>query len=190
MVGTKGMGSMSNPWDQHTKLKEGHAANAKTVDRTSANPFREYAREPFIDRVFLLSSEEEELLRDSIFRLFQTTAAIESANSGKGREPGTRRRVRLTVTMEPIPEYDSYVAPVIVVNLAGSGLGRTWVRSLAALLTPRQREIAALLIAGGSRREIGEHLGISENTVKSAIREMYRKFEVTNRAEFIARLRG
>lgn len=164
--------------------------NAESVGRDSVQPFRDHAREPFIDRVFLLSEDQEESLRDAIFRLFQTTASIETANSGKGSSQDGRRRMRLTVAMEPISEYDSYVAPVLVVNLAGSGLSRSWVRSLAALLTPRQREIAALLISGLPRREIGEKLGISENTVKSAMQEMYRKFKVTTRAEFIARLRG
>ena len=33
MVGTQGLTGMSNPWDQHTKLKEGHATNAMTVDQ-------------------------------------------------------------------------------------------------------------------------------------------------------------
>jgi arylsulfatase A-like enzyme len=36
MIGAKGMGSMSNPWDQHTNLEQGHAANAKTVDQPVA----------------------------------------------------------------------------------------------------------------------------------------------------------
>ena len=30
MVGTDGMGQAANPWDQHTKLEEGHTANAMT----------------------------------------------------------------------------------------------------------------------------------------------------------------
>ena len=36
MVGTDGMGQAANPWDQHTKLAEGHAANALTVDQPVA----------------------------------------------------------------------------------------------------------------------------------------------------------
>lgn len=164
--------------------------NIRRLQGKSHQPFRDHAREPFIDRVFLMSSEEEDSLRDAIFRLFQTTAAIETANFGKGNLPGGRQRMRLTVSLEPIPDFDSYVAPVLVVNLAKSGLSRSWVRSLAAALTARQRQIAKLLVEGRSRREIGDRLGISENTVKSAITEMYRKFEVTTRAQFVARLQG
>ena len=36
MVGTDGMGQAANPWDQHTKLIEGHTANALTVDQPVA----------------------------------------------------------------------------------------------------------------------------------------------------------
>lgn len=172
----------------HRELVARH--NDRKVERHSDQPFRDHAQEPFIDRVFLMNEDEENLLRDAVFRLFQTTAAIETANSGRGAEPSGRRRMRLTITFEPIPEFDSYVAPVLVVNLAKQGLGRSWVRSLAEMLTPRQREIAGLLIDGFSRREIGDRLGITENTVKSAMREMYRKFKVKTRSAFVSRLKG
>ena len=32
MIGNEGIGLLPNPWDQHTKLEEGHGANALTVD--------------------------------------------------------------------------------------------------------------------------------------------------------------
>lgn len=174
----------------HREIVASH--NARHVGRVSDRPFRDRAHEPFIDRVFLLSEEEENALRDAVFRLFQTTAAIETANSGKGLAPAGRRRVRLTVALERAPGVDAYdyMAPVLVVNLGKQGLSGSWVSSLAAVLTPRQQEIAVLLVEGLSRREIGDRLGITENTVKSAIREMYRKFEAKTRAEFIAKLRG
>lgn len=166
--------------------------NARHVGRLSEQPFRDHAQEPFIDRVFLMSEREEASLRDAVFRLFQTTAAIETANSGRGLTPNGRRRVRLTVTLERAPEVEPfpYVAPVLVVNMGKQGLSASWVRSLAALLTPRQKEIAALLVEGLSRKTIGDRLGITENTVKSAIREMYRKVDVKSRAEFVRKLQG
>ena len=43
------------------------------------------------------------------------------------------------------------------------------------------------LASGLSRREIGEQLYISLNTVKTHTRELYRKLDVTSRADAVAR---
>lgn len=53
-------------------------------------------------------------------------------------------------------------------------------------LSPREHEIAKLLILGLSTRDISERLGIAENTVKSHVRQILRKFNVPNRKVFMA----
>jgi DNA-binding NarL/FixJ family response regulator len=54
-------------------------------------------------------------------------------------------------------------------------------------LTPREREILALLGEGLVNKEIGAQLGISEHTVKTHLAAIYEKLEVSNRAEAVAK---
>ena len=58
-----------------------------------------------------------------------------------------------------------------------------------AAAIPSDAELAVLrcLATGLSRREIGERLYISLNTVKTHTRELYRKLGATSRAEAVAR---
>ena len=56
-------------------------------------------------------------------------------------------------------------------------------------LTPKELEVARLLATKLSRREIGERLYVSLNTVKSHQRAVYRKLGVQDRAAAITRLR-
>ena len=53
--------------------------------------------------------------------------------------------------------------------------------------SPAERAVLRELAAGLSRREIGERLYISLNTVKTHTRELYRKLGATSRADAIAR---
>lgn len=53
------------------------------------------------------------------------------------------------------------------------------------VLTQRQREIMVLLATGFTRQEIGRELGISEQTVKSHLRDIYGKLDAHNRVEAI-----
>lgn len=48
-------------------------------------------------------------------------------------------------------------------------------------LTPREREVAALWLQGASTREMGVALGISENTVKTHVKNILAKLGVANR---------
>ncbi len=52
-------------------------------------------------------------------------------------------------------------------------------------LTPREREIAGLVLKGVTSRAIGEELGISENTVNSHVRNLAGKFGVPNRRQLL-----
>jgi DNA-binding CsgD family transcriptional regulator len=56
-------------------------------------------------------------------------------------------------------------------------------------LTPRERETARLLVLGKTNAEIAKELYISENTVRSHIKAIYRKADVANRVQLIHRIR-
>lgn len=57
----------------------------------------------------------------------------------------------------------------------------------AAELTPREREILALLVNGHRYREIATALAISLDTVRTHIRHIYEKMQVRSRTEATAR---
>lgn len=53
-------------------------------------------------------------------------------------------------------------------------------------LTPRELEIAELVALGRTNAEIGNLLWITENSVKQALKRMFRKLQVSSRAEMVA----
>lgn len=55
-------------------------------------------------------------------------------------------------------------------------------------LTPRELQIAELIALGRTNAEIGNELWITENSVKQALKRMFRKLEVSSRAEMVAQL--
>jgi len=54
-------------------------------------------------------------------------------------------------------------------------------------LTPREKEVAELLLLGKSRREIAKALFVSENTVKTHAQNVFSKCGVTSQKAFIAK---
>jgi two-component system, NarL family, response regulator DevR len=52
-----------------------------------------------------------------------------------------------------------------------------------ARLTPREREVLALIVEGKTNKAIGAALGIAEGTVKSHIRQMMLTMRVKNRTQ-------
>ncbi len=65
---------------------------------------------------------------------------------------------------------------------------KTFNSLLASNLTPRELEIAELVAQGLTNAEIGAKLWITQNSVKQALKRMFRKLEVSARAEMVARL--
>jgi DNA-binding CsgD family transcriptional regulator len=55
-------------------------------------------------------------------------------------------------------------------------------------LTPRELQIADLVALGRTNAEIGKKLWITENSVKQALKRMFRKLKVSSRTEMVARL--
>ncbi|WP_009631090.1 helix-turn-helix transcriptional regulator [Synechocystis sp. PCC 7509] len=54
------------------------------------------------------------------------------------------------------------------------------------VLTPREVQIAQLVAQGRTNSEIGVELWITENSVKQALKRMFRKLEVSSRAQLTA----
>jgi DNA-binding CsgD family transcriptional regulator len=55
-------------------------------------------------------------------------------------------------------------------------------------LTPRELQIANLIAKGLTNKEIGIELWITHNSVKQALKRMFRKLEVSARTELVAKL--
>ena len=55
-------------------------------------------------------------------------------------------------------------------------------------LTSRELQIANLVAKGLTNAEIGRQLWITENTVKQALKRMFRKLQVSARTEMVAKL--
>ncbi|EDX86640.1 transcriptional regulator, LuxR family protein [Synechococcus sp. PCC 7335] len=55
-------------------------------------------------------------------------------------------------------------------------------------LTPRELEIANLVALGRTNAEIGSELWITENSVKQALKRMYRKLKVRSRTQMVTQI--
>ncbi|MDM9384890.1 LuxR C-terminal-related transcriptional regulator [Chlorogloeopsis sp. ULAP01] len=67
---------------------------------------------------------------------------------------------------------------------------KTFNSPLVSRLTPRELEIAKLVAQGLTNTEIGEKLFITQNSVKQALKRMFRKLGVSARAEMVAKLQN
>lgn len=67
----------------------------------------------------------------------------------------------------------------------GSAPGRE-----AAVVTPREYDVLRLVASGHTNAEIGEHLGLSVNTVKAYLHNVMHKVDARNRAQVITRARA
>jgi DNA-binding NarL/FixJ family response regulator len=98
-------------------------------------------------------------------------------------EHGVGGVILKSYTAKQIREAITYIATGRTVMPAG------WQRTLATAackpqgLSPRQREILALVAHGRGNDAIAAQLGVSSNTVKFHIRELYARLGVRNRVE-------
>jgi DNA-binding CsgD family transcriptional regulator len=61
-------------------------------------------------------------------------------------------------------------------------------RQFGGLLTARELEVGELAVRGLSTRDLAKRLFISENTVKTHLRNVYRKTGTTNRGDLLRTL--
>ena len=54
---------------------------------------------------------------------------------------------------------------------------------LNPLLTPREKDVLLFLAGGNSNQQIAAELNISANTVKTHLRSIYSKLDVSNRTQ-------
>ncbi len=76
---------------------------------------------------------------------------------------------------------DTRSAALVMKNFLSTGSASQW----SFELTEREIEIIRLLRQGYSNREIGEHIAISESTVKFHVRKIMRKLDVNHRTEIV-----
>jgi DNA-binding NarL/FixJ family response regulator len=62
-------------------------------------------------------------------------------------------------------------------------------RSELTSLTPREREIAALVARGLSNAQIAKRLGVTERTVKNRLTVVFHKLDVRSRVQLALRVR-
>lgn len=79
-------------------------------------------------------------------------------------------------------------------RLAARRLGPDFVRNDRAIralgLTGQEVRVLDALASGRSNKEIARHLGLSPNTVKTHLANLFAKLEVTNRTSAVSRARG
>jgi DNA-binding CsgD family transcriptional regulator len=124
---------------------------------------------------------------DSFGRIYERTALRERLNA-------ERARIRAVATQtEAI--VSAAQAEIDLVRLVGSerpaGPASTALTALPRrppddALTPRQRDVLALMVQGRSNAEIAEQLAVEPSTVKSHVRAILRKLGAVNRVEAIA----
>ena len=72
-------------------------------------------------------------------------------------------------------------------GVTGSGAAPGGGEALSEKLTPREKEVLALLMDGRSNRDIAQAMGIDETTVKAHLGRMLRKSGASNRVELTLR---
>ncbi|MGO9885186.1 MAG: LuxR C-terminal-related transcriptional regulator [Solirubrobacteraceae bacterium] len=113
-------------------------------------------------------------------------AKVRVARSRLGPAAGDLKRARAMIGEFPDPGRLPAIAAIVERDLTAA---RANVGNGRVAEDPSGAELAVLrcLAAGLSRREIGAQLYISLNTVKTHIRELYRKLGATSRSEAVAR---
>jgi DNA-binding NarL/FixJ family response regulator len=83
-----------------------------------------------------------------------------------------------------------HAAAALLRRVTALAAGRGGAASPDYVLTPREREIAALLEAGLSNKDIARRLSIEVATVKNHVHNVLEKLQVHRRAQAVARLQG
>jgi DNA-binding CsgD family transcriptional regulator len=94
----------------------------------------------------------------------------------RARESGAEAEARMHAALQRAEVSENLVAR--------SRPGGVW-----SLLSPREREIAGMLMKGNRPSEIAGALGLSVHTVRNHLRLVYRKLGVHSQIELLARLR-
>jgi two-component system, NarL family, nitrate/nitrite response regulator NarL len=107
------------------------------------------------------------------------------AAGAKGFIPKTLSGSKLILALRLLASGEVY-APVDLMRPSGAVEGLKVVG--AEVLTPRELEVAAMLVKGASNKEIARSLDLQEVTVKLHVRNLCRKLETKNRTQIAVRL--
>ncbi len=99
----------------------------------------------------------------------------------KNTEPDELRRAILRVAQGEGALSPEVTAPVL------RALSRFSAEDVAPVLSEREMEVLRCLVDGQTTQQISNSLFISENTVKTHIRHIFEKLEVSNRAEAVGK---
>ena len=103
----------------------------------------------------------------------------------KGFIPKTLSGTRLIAAIQQLAAGDVY-APQ---DLLRPGGGQDSLKIIGSeVLTPRELEVAGMLVKGASNKEIARALELQEVTVKLHVRNLCRKLETKNRTQIAVRL--
>lgn len=133
------------------------------------------------------------VLLSGAYRSDDVRKAIEAG--AHGFIPKTLRGQALANAVQLVLAGDKYL-PSSILNdmndsMSGSGDGENRLaggfgnEGDFARLTPREREVLALLSEGRPNKDIARHLDLREITVKYHLKNIYRKLNVSNRAQAV-----
>jgi DNA-binding CsgD family transcriptional regulator len=126
--------------------------------------------------------------RDLLWSFAHGVAAAAESAVLQAHLRGQRNRARVLAAAADAAladPWDDQVGLPVVEPVNGSGAAPS--ADMLDVLTRREREVFALLAQGASNTAISEHLVISEATVKSHVKHILRKLNVTNRTEAVGR---
>jgi DNA-binding NarL/FixJ family response regulator len=86
----------------------------------------------------------------------------------------------LLTAIKALGEGKSYVDPRVAASLLRRREPSNWPKSE---LSPREREIIRLIAQGFSNRGIGQHLALSEKTIKNHVSHIFAKIHCTARSQ-------
>lgn len=122
--------------------------------------------------------------RDRLQRLADGVGQLVERLAMLDRLAAQRERVNQAITQLSVLAGGCDAEPVWRVRKAAAEVHR---RHVPAGLTPREHDVLELLAGGGTNAEIASRLTVSEATVKSHVKNILRKFDVSSRAGAIAK---
>jgi two-component system nitrate/nitrite response regulator NarP len=96
----------------------------------------------------------------------------------------------LLVCLEEVRGGGRWIDQMLLQRALSAALGEGAKKEPASNLSPREREIVTLVVAGDRNPDIAGRLGITPGTVKVHLHRIYEKLGVGSRAQLIVKARG
>lgn len=149
---------------------------------------REYIGVHGVTSVVLLP-EDARAVRDAIRSAYALLVEAERRARAAAAQGAETKGYHLGLEMRELDEPELPMAEIFMVERSLFDEHRKLLCGAASMvLSPRELEVARALDAGKSRPTIARELGLSEHTVVTMSKRIYRKLGVHNRTELSARL--